>query len=79
MPRKLGIKPDHLVLLDGQPAGVDLGDLGAARVVRRLPLRADVTITFHTSYVDLAVRLPDLVGRTTPAGMVWVCWTKKQP
>jgi hypothetical protein len=75
--RKIGIKDDHVVLLDGAPADLELGDTGAAQVVRRLPHSADVTLTFQTSYAALAKRLPQLFGRTSTAGMVWVCWPKK--
>jgi hypothetical protein len=77
LPQKLGIKPDHLLFLDGQPAECDLGDLPAATVVRRLPRRADVTLTWHTSMAGLEKRLPVLFERTSTAGMVWVCWPKK--
>jgi hypothetical protein len=79
--RKLGIKDDHVVLLDGAPAGFDLArdgqGVGGAQVVRRLPRTMDVTLTFHTSYDALAKRLPTLFERTSTAGMVWVCWPKK--
>ena len=79
--RKLGIKDDHVVLLDGAPTGFELAtdgqSVGGAHVVRRLPRTMDVTLTFHTSYAALAQRLPTLFGRTSTAGMVWVCWPKK--
>jgi hypothetical protein len=75
--RKIGIKDDHVVLLDGAPAGLDLGELGGAHVLRRLPRSVDVTLTFHTSYAALEARLPQLFERTSTAGMVWVCWPKK--
>jgi len=74
---KLGFKDAHRVFLDGLPADVDLGDLGAATLVRRLPATADVTLTFHTSYDVLAARLPALLERTVTDGMVWVCWPKR--
>ena len=77
LPPKLGIKPDHVLLLDGQPAGLDLGDLPARSVVRRLPPAMDVTLTWHTSLASLEKRLPVLFERTTTAGMVWVCWPKR--
>lgn len=77
LPRKLGVKPDDRVFLDGLPSDVDLGDLGPAHVVRRLPRTMDVTVTFHTSYAALARRLPTLFQRTNTHGMVWVCWVKK--
>ena len=75
--RKLGIRDSHVVFLDGLPDSVDLGDLGAARVVRRLPASADVTLTFHTERASLRRRLPALFERTATDGMVWVCWPKK--
>jgi hypothetical protein len=74
---KIGIKADHVVLLDGAPPELDLGDAAGARVVRRLPRSMDVTLTFHTTYAGLARRLPELFERTTTSGMVWVCWPKK--
>jgi hypothetical protein len=74
--RKIGIRDEHVVFLDGAPEGLDL-DSGGARVVRRLPATVDVTLTFHTSYAALAERLPVIFERTTTAGMVWVCWPKK--
>jgi hypothetical protein len=77
LPRKLGVRDEYVVFLDGVPASVDLGDLGAAHVVRRLPGLADLTVTFHTDMAALAGRLPRLFDRTSPAGMVWVCWPKK--
>jgi hypothetical protein len=80
LPQKLGIKPDHVLLLDGQPAGLDLGDLPTKNVVRRLPRAghaADVTLTWHTSLATLEKRLPALFERTATAGMVWVCWPKQ--
>jgi hypothetical protein len=79
LPRKLGVKDQHLVLLDRVPAGVDLGDLGSATVLRRLPPSPslDLTVTFQTRAATLAQRLPRLFERTATAGMVWVCWPKK--
>lgn len=77
LPRKLGVKDEHTVFLDGLPADVDLGELGAARVVRRLPAAADLTLTFHTGYDALARRLPVLVDRLPAAGAIWVCWPKR--
>jgi hypothetical protein len=77
LPQKLGVKDTHTVFLDRVPAHVDLGDLGGAHVVRRLPRRADLTLTFHDRLADLSARLPTLFERTVTDGMVWVCWPKK--
>jgi hypothetical protein len=75
--KKLGIKDQHVLFLDGLPDGLDLGDVGGATVVRRLPRTADVTLTFHLKLATLTARLPTLFERTSTAGMVWVCWPKK--
>ena len=74
--KKIGIKDEHVVFLDGAPDDLDL-DTGGASVVTRLPSSADVTLTFHTTYAALAARLPTLFDRTSTAGMIWVCWPKK--
>jgi hypothetical protein len=74
---KIGIRPDHTLFLDGAPHDLDLGDLADVHVVRRLPRRADITLTFHTTLASLERRLPTLFERTESAGMVWVCWPKK--
>jgi hypothetical protein len=74
---KLGIKDTHVVLLDGAPEGLDLGDLGGALVVRRLPRTADVTLTFHTARASMRKRLPTVFERTATDGMVWACWPKR--
>ena len=76
---KLGIKDAHTVHLDGLPGDLDLGDLGAAHVVRRLPARAvlDVTLTFHRERARFERRLPQLIERTVGNGMIWVCWPKR--
>jgi len=75
--RKLGVKGEHLVLLDRAPEGFELGET-EARAVRRLPGSSlDVTLTFQTRLADLEPRLPAIFDRTSTAGMVWVCWPKK--
>ena len=71
--RKLGVKPEHVVLLDGAPADFELD----APTTRRLPKRLDISLTFQTSASKLEERLPQLFERTEQAGMVWVCWPKK--
>ncbi len=77
LPRKLGVKDGHVVLLDRLPDGVDLGLPPTAIVVRRLRRDLDLTITFHTALATLATRLPVLFEHTVTAGMVWVAWPKQ--
>jgi hypothetical protein len=71
--RKLGVKPEHVVYLDGAPETFDLD----APTTRRVPRRLQISLTFHTSASRLSQRMPRLIERTTPAGMIWVCWPKK--
>jgi hypothetical protein len=77
LPRKLGVKDGHLVLLDRLPEGVDLGLPPEVTVVRRVRDGLDVTVTFHTSRAALAARLPVLFAHTVSDGMVWVAWPKQ--
>ncbi len=77
LPRKLGVKDGHVVLLDRLPDGVDLGLPPTVHVVRRVRDGLDLTVTFHTSAATLAGRLPLLFERTVTAGMVWVAWPKQ--
>jgi len=77
LPRKLGVKDGHVVLLDRLPDGLDLGLPPTALVVRRLRDGLDVSVTFHTVLATLAKRLPALFGHTVTAGMVWVAWPKQ--
>ena len=71
--KKLGIKDDETVYLDHPPDDFDL----AASTTTRLPKRAAITLTFHTSAKSLEARLPALIDHTEQAGMIWVCWPKK--
>ena len=79
---KIGIKPGHTLFLDAAPADLDLGDLAGVHVVRRLPRRADITLSFHTTLAGLERRLPQLFDRTRPPG--WSgsagrsCWHRRR-
>jgi hypothetical protein len=77
LPKKLGVKDGHVVLLDRLPDGLDLGLPPSATVVRRLRAGLDVTVTFHTKLAALEDRLPVLFEHTVTAGMVWVAWPKR--
>jgi hypothetical protein len=70
--RKLGIKADSLVLLDGAPAGFDLGEAG-----RSGPGPYDVILCFCPDVARLVARWEVLHSQTTPAGALWIAWPKK--
>jgi len=85
--RKLGVKPGMTVYVDVEPrprVPVDLEAMGLteealaeARVVRRLPREADLTLLFCADRSRFEDRLPVVLERTVTAGMIWVCWPKK--
>jgi hypothetical protein len=79
LPAKLGIKPEHAVLLDGMPGHVDLGQLPAGVNPHRRPGRApyDVILTFCPDLARLRRRFPELAVRLTTAGALWVAWPKR--
>ena len=81
LPRKLGIKPGHRVLVQGAPDGFEAGTLGelpdGVVVRRRGGGQADVIVSFHTRRADLARKLPALRDRMEPAAGLWIAWPKR--
>ena len=81
LPRKLGIKPGHRVLLAGAPDGFredTLGELPEGVTVRtRASGEADVIVAFHTRRAELAKRMPVLRERMEPAAGLWIAWPKR--
>jgi hypothetical protein len=76
---KLGIKPEHLVLLDNAPDGFTIDGLPAGTTVARRASRSpyDVVLMFCPDRSRLAQRLPVLLAKTVPAGMIWAAWPKR--
>jgi hypothetical protein len=78
LPRKLGIKPGHRVLLAGAPDGFQLQELPDGVTVRtRASGEADVILAFHTRRAELARRMPALRERMEPAAGLWIAWPKR--
>ena len=81
LPRKLGIKPGHRLLLVGAPDGFREGTLGelpdGVRVRTRGGGEADVIVAFHTRRAELAKRMPALRERMDPAAGLWIAWPKR--
>ena len=71
--QKLGVKDGQTVFLDHPPDGFAI----EAATTTRSPRRTAITLTFHTEAKALEQRMPTLIERTEPAGMIWVCWPKK--
>lgn len=78
LPRKLGIKDGHRVLVERAPSGFRLAPLPEGVVEHRRVGRGlyDVILTFCADRARLDQRFDTLVGRLQPAGALWVAWPK---
>jgi hypothetical protein len=82
LPQKLGIKPEHRLLLLGAPKGFEktLGKLPEGVVVaKRLAGKStfDVVVRFVTEKAELKKELPRLIAALDEDGGLWVAWPKK--
>jgi hypothetical protein len=81
LPKKLGIKPGHRVLLLSAPGPFEESTLGElpedVSVAHRLAGRADVIVSFHIARADLAKRMPKLREAMLPAAGLWIAWPKR--
>ncbi|MEO8688614.1 MAG: DUF3052 domain-containing protein [Solirubrobacteraceae bacterium] len=81
LPRKLGIKPGHRVLLLRAPeafADQTLGELpDGVEVGTRASGMADVIVAFHLRRAELARRMPALRKHMEPAAGLWIAWPKR--
>jgi hypothetical protein len=73
--RKLGIKPDHTVLLEAAPSGFELDGIRASRRATRETY--DVILAFAPDQAQLAQQLDKLKRRIFPAGALWIAWPKR--
>jgi hypothetical protein len=78
LPKKLGIKPGHRLMLLAAPEAFALGDLPEdVTVSRRARGKADVIVSFHTERAGLARRMPILRDAMEPAAGLWIAWPKR--
>ena len=78
LPKKLGIKPGHRVLLLSAPERFRLDELlGGVTVARQVRGKADVIVSFHTERAELARRMPRLRACMQPAAGLWIAWPKR--
>ncbi len=74
LPRKLGIKLGHRVVVSRAPQGFALDGV---RSVSRVSGTADVLLEFHTRRRELEARLPRLRAAMEPAAGLWIAWPKR--
>lgn len=77
LPKKLGIKPGHRLLLLSAPEPFVLDLHEGVKVGRSLRGKADVIVSFHTERADLARRMPKLREAMEPAAGLWIAWPKR--
>ena len=77
LPKKLGIKPGHRLLLLSAPEPFELDLPEDVKVGRAARGKADVIVSFHTERADLARRMPKLREAMEPAAGLWIAWPKR--
>jgi hypothetical protein len=80
LPKKLGIKEGHRVVLVAAPAYLEelLGELPAGvTLLRQARPPYDIVLLFVTERRVLARKLPELAAKMDRAGGLWVCWPKR--
>jgi hypothetical protein len=77
LPKKLGIKPGHRLLLLSAPDGFELDLPEDVKVGRTARGKADVIVSFHTERADLARRMTKLRETMEPAAGLWIAWPKR--
>ena len=78
LPKKLGIKPGHRVLVLGRAPDGFLADAEDATVTWRATTRpVDVVVLFVTSQEDLVAHLDPARNAMVVDGGLWVAWPKK--
>ncbi|MGZ4611348.1 MAG: DUF3052 domain-containing protein [Actinomycetes bacterium] len=78
LPRKLGIKAGHRVLLAAAPPDLDLGPLDGVELHRRAGAAAyDVIVAFVSDHRTLERRFGPLAQRLVSNGGLWVAWPKR--
>jgi hypothetical protein len=78
LPKKLGIKPGHRVMVLSAPDGFEAAALPeGVSVVRSARGKADVIVSFHTERAELAKRMPKLRAAMEPNAGLWIAWPKR--
>lgn len=77
LPRKLGVKPGHQVLILGAPRGLDLGEPAADVHHHQDGGPYDVILIFCPDAATLHDTFPKARASLAKTGGLWVCWPKR--
>jgi hypothetical protein len=79
LPKKLGIKPGHRVLLHDAPEGFDPQPMPDDVAIEREPGEGpyDVILAFVADRTALGAAYARLPAELDRAGALWICWPKK--
>ena len=78
LPKKLGIKPGHRVLVLGKPTDFELDTADDVEVRHRTGSTAfDVMLAFAKNNAKVEQHFHNLPTHLTTAGALWISWPKK--
>jgi hypothetical protein len=76
--KKLGVKPEHEVVLVGQPEGWKIPDLPPRVTLSHDARQAgDVVVAFFRSLEELKGAADDLVARLPADSSLWIAWPRR--
>ena len=76
--KKLGVKPDHRVVLVDRPDGWDIPGLPTDVTITHNALESgDVIVAFFRSLHELEDGAADLIGRLPAESSLWIAWPRR--
>ncbi|HZM84713.1 MAG TPA: hypothetical protein VFC19_54015 [Candidatus Limnocylindrales bacterium] len=75
--RKLGLKPEHRLVLRHAPRGWSIPDPPPGVETVGEVESADVVVAFYRTHADLAAEAPSFADRLRQGSMLWIAWPRK--
>lgn len=75
--RKLGLKPEHRLVLRHAPRGWEIADLPPGVQTGGEVETADVVVAFYRAHAGLAAGAPSLAGQLRKGAMLWIAWPRR--
>jgi len=75
--RKLGVKPQSNVMVQGAPDGWQIPGLPEGASVVRTAKKADVVVAFFRHSAELSARVAKLAQVVRPNGALWLAWPRR--